>query len=199
MSSWVENQQQEAFALYRRYIGVGLHFRDGADYDYTLYNGATRLTLSAFLKKPKPEILRFIKLSNRLKAKAVSHEEFLFANARHDNTDIFHLSEPEAMNTYRGWKDRYGDAETFLETVSGQLRTFLAAHPKEASSGDLRDVASALLLAGDDYIEVTAWMLQNNQEIVTDVRVAAEENIFKKMMLTKVIRCQKFYSYLCLI
>lgn len=194
MSSWLENQQQEAFRLYRRYLGISLHFRGGTGYDYTIYNGATRSTLAAFLRKPKTEIAKFIQLSNRLKG--INQEEFLFANARYDNLDIQSLLNPEASSIYKIWKDRFGDRDLFLKTISDQFQMIKNSGKWEEEPDKM---AISLLGRDDLYIELIAWLLQNNQEIGTRVRMAAEQNILKRMMMLRVIRIQHFYSYLCII
>lgn len=194
MSSWVENQQREAFLLYKRYLGIDLHFRSGAGYDYTIYNGSTKSTLATFLKKPKIEIAKFIQLSNRLKG--INQEEFLFANARYDNLNIQKLLGPEAVSIYKIWKHRYGDRESFVQTVFDQFNDLR----KSGQWDDGPDRLAIRLLGGDDlYVEPIAWLLQNHQEIGTVVRMASEENIIKKMMLTRIQRIQSFYSYFLII
>lgn len=197
MSSWVENQQQEAFAVYKRYVMVKLHFGPGDTYDYTLYNGASKITLRAFLAKTKPEKARFIQLANRLKG--IPSEEFFFAQARYDNLELHKLLDTNALNIYRDWKEQFGDTDSFLQNAAGELRRFSLQALKESDS-TLTETVAALLGSGDDrFIEPLAWILQSNPEIGTEVRVNAESNIIHKMRLERVIKIQKFYSYFCII
>lgn len=194
MSSWVDNQRQEAFLLYKRYLGIDLHFKDGTGYDYTLYNGATKATLSAFLKKPRTEILKFVQLNNRLRG--LNQEEFLFANARYENLDLRYLMSPLALKTYNDWKVKFGEKELFLASVYYRWQTFSKSHPDEENPAE---VVIKLLGGDDDYLELIAYLLQGNPEIGTYVRAGAEANIFSKIALLKALKIQKFYSYFCII
>lgn len=195
MSSWVENQRKETFLLYQRYLGLVLHFQDGSSYDYTLYNGGTRATLAAFLKKPKTEIAKFMQLKNKLSG--ITAEEFLFANARYDNLEINKLLLPDAMHKYRVWKLQYGEPEYFKESVTLQLQHMVNTL---GPNTEIAAVATRILDMGNDRgLELLAWLLQENPIIITDLRREAEQNVLRKMLLTKVIKAQKFYSYLCLI
>lgn len=197
MSSWVENQQQEAFLLYRRYIGVGLHFKEGSSYDYTMYSGGTKLTLKAFLQKPKMEVAKFMQLKNKLRG--VSVEEFLFAHARHGDLNINSLLSNNAMIFYKNWQALYGDKEAFHTHVSSQLRRIIQLN-HWGPGMEMADAAEQILAIGEDrHVELLCWILQENPAIVTRVRTFAEQNIFQKMMLQKVTKAQKFYSYLCII
>ncbi len=197
MSSWVENQQQAAFQLYRRYLGISLHFRGDTGYDYTMYNGATRATLASFLKKSKTEVAKFIQLNNRIKG--INPEEFLFANARYDHLDIKQLLTAEATNIYEKWKSQYGDHDSYNLSVFNQLNRLNESYPGATLSEEVERLVNRLLGLDDSFVELIAWLLQRNPEIGTAVRVLADENIFKKMMLAKVQRVQKFYSYFCVI
>lgn len=191
MSSWVENQRQEAFQLYRRYLGITLHFKQGAGYDYTLYNGATKASMSAFLKKPPAEVAKFIQLSNRLKG--INQEEFLFANARYGLLDVRDLMGPKSLQMYNSWKDMFGDEESFVGNVYDRFQAYSKLHPMS----DIHPARLVLDLLGgdDDLIELAAWLLQKNPEITTQVRAEAEKNILQKLALDRVIKIQKFYSY----
>jgi len=198
MSSWVENQQQEAFSLYRRYIGVSLHFKEGSSYDYTLYNGASKVTLKSFLQKPKSEILKFMQLKNKLIG--ISHEEFLFAQARYDNLYINNLLDSESMAIFKNWQGKYGDKDTFLVSGLEQLRRYTRLNLFDNEETEIVDVVKSLLSNGEDrHLELICWLLQEHPKIGTEVRQAAESNIFQQMMLQKAIKVQRFYSYLCII
>jgi hypothetical protein len=197
MSSWIENQQQEAFAVYKRYVSVRLHFGPGSSYDYTTYSGANKITLRAFLAKTKPEKVKFIQLANRLRG--ISHEEFFFAQARYENLDIHKLLDVEALDIYKDWKEQYGDQDNFLMNAAGELRRFSLQAVGDSDSTLIETVAGLLGSGDDRFIEPLAWILQSNPEIVTDVRVNAESNIIHKMRLERVIKIQKFYSYFCII
>lgn len=197
MSSWVDRQRQEAFNLYRRYIGVSLHFKAGSSYDYTLYNGGSRITLRSFLAKPPTEISKFVQLKNKLGG--ITPEEFLFVQARYDNLDINNLLDKKAFTLYEDWQSQYGANDTFVETVTEELHRWVG-RVGIVDNTEMRDVVLQLLDTQDDHnIEMIAWILQTSPNIVTDVRAGSEANVFRKLLLDKTIRIQKFYSYLCII
>jgi hypothetical protein len=197
MSTWVDRQRQEAFNLYRRYIGVSLHFKAGSSYDYTLYNGGSRITLRSFLQKSPGEISKFVQLKNKLSG--ITPEEFLFAQARYDNLNINNLLDRKAFNLYEDWHSQYGAADTFLETVTEELQRYVGLIGIEDNTA-IKDVVMQLLDTQDDHnIEMIAWILQTTPNIATDVRAGSEASVFRKMMLDRAIRVQRFYSYLCII
>lgn len=191
MSSWMENQHLEALNLYRRYLGIKLHFKDGSAYDYTLYGGSTSVTLQTFMKKPKQERLKFIQLKNKLCG--INVDEFLFSNARVGNFDINQLLNKSSLIIHQHWKTSMGTPETFDKHVS-----MLLSDRSKFNSGfkTLGEIAIYLLSIGDSkYLEAVAWIFQKSPGIVTGVISEASKNIFIELNLHKMMKIQKFYSY----
>jgi hypothetical protein len=175
---------------------MSLHFKEGSNYDYTIYNGASKVSLKSFLTKPR-EVTSFIQLSNRIKG--IVPEEFLFAQARHGNLCVNRLLDKDAMKIYNEWKGKYGDSGVFLENASAELKRF-SLLPLEAAEADVTDILANLLATGEDcYIEPISWILQTYPSVGTDIRMRVADNVLYKMMLDKVIKMQRFYSYLCII
>jgi hypothetical protein len=195
VGSWVENQRQEAFYLWRRYLAMGLHFQDGSRFDFGLYGGATNATLASFTRRPAQEIASFIKLKNRLNG--IRQDEFLFANFKNGDSQHYRkLLDKEAMRVYENWKQEFGDKETFEESV----KTILLAYVTPKRFQTLVELTLCLLDQNTPKVyEAVAWILQSNPSVATGVRVAVEENVLHKIHLERVIKVQKLYNYLCIL
>lgn len=196
MTSWIDQQRDQAFGIYRRYIAMSLHFKEGSNYDYTIYNGASKVTVKSFLAKPR-EVTQFVQLANRIRG--IIPEEFLFAQARNDNLFVNKLLDKEAMGIYHGWKEKYGDSNAYLENASAELKRFSLTPLKAAEEG-VTDILANLLATGEErYLEPIAWILQTYPTVGTEIRMRVADNIIYKMMLDKAIKIQRFYSYLMII
>jgi len=195
MSSWVDNQRQEAFLLWRRYLAMGLHFKPGSGFDYGLYSGATNATPAGFSRRPKEEIAKFIRLKNRLKSKGWSDDEFLFANARYENLYVDKLLHDDAMWLYKEWKEVWGSEEAFEGSVKHLLEKI-----DTGCFGSVGEIVRSALSHNDQkWYELIAWLLQKNSNDVTGVRMEVEGNELFKIHLNRSIKIQKLYSYLCII
>lgn len=196
MSSWVDRQRQKGFILWKRYLAMGLHFKEGSSYDYGLYGGSTNVTMNAFLNRPADEKSCFIKLSNRL-ADEVRHDEFLFANIRKDG-QLYHrkLLDARALDTYVDWKHKYGSKEAFSSSVKDVLSPLISTKKFPT----LVDLVIHLLDTNSEKVyEPIAFILQRNLNILTEVIESAESNILHKIHLQRSMKVQKLYSYLCII
>lgn len=198
MSNWVDNAVIEAFSVYRRYLAMGLHFRSGSAYDYGLYGGKTNVTLASFKKKPKDEIRKFMGLNTRLKAEAINPDEFLFANARYgQHHSIEQLISKDAFWIYSNWNEHFGTPEKFDESI----KKLILQAKADFTGFQTKEQVTMFFLDQPDHkwLEVIAWILQKNPEIITSVKVACEESAMHKLVLERAIKVQKLYSFLCII
>ena len=195
MSSWVANQRQAAFFLWRRYLAMGLHFRPASGFDYGLYSGATNATQAAFARRPKAEVLKFIQLNNRLGE--INQDEFLFANARYEHLSIDKLLSKDSFWIHEKWKESYGDSAKFRATVKNLGKEFFATLNQATP---LDQVVLKILDAHDQkWIELVAWILQNHIQDFAKIKAQVSDNILYKMQFDRIVKVQKLYSYLCII
>lgn len=200
MSLWVAKQRQEGFLLYRKYLAMMLHFKEGTDYDYALYGGNTNVTQAAFNKKPPTEVMKFINLNNKLKNNDIRVDHFLLSNARKDEININQLLDREAFWNYENWNIKFGTKDSYEATV----RSILIETEASKRGTTLAEISLYLLTnyacrQADDHLESVAWILQRAPDCLEELTHLAEENVFKQLALQRVIKLKRIYGYLELI
>lgn len=196
MNKWVLEKRREAFSAYKKHIAMFLHFRNGSDYDYSRYNGATSVTLESFMRKDPKFIQKYILLKHH--TKNVDLERFLFANYLNDTTHIDDLIKPSSMETFNIWSITYGNSTKFEASCIEQLKIH---HSFSRFRDDhslfvycLRDLIRSNTMRLDDT-ELIAWGL-NREPSLYEMRHedVFHESIFER--LDKVISLYKYFAIL---
>jgi hypothetical protein len=190
MSNWVENQTQEAFSMWRRYLAMGLHFR-ATGYDYSLYNGKTNATLESFKKDPG-KVKIFMKLKNRLSACDIKQDEFLFAHELNGSLKIERLLNSDALDVWQKWMSKYGNPTLFNNSVKDQMVAIMTPDIQTVP----RFIDRCLMLREVPYEVVASCLERGSPETYKNVSAMISDNALLQMHLDRAIKIQKIYKYL---
>lgn len=192
MSSWLNDKQEEAFNLYRKFIAMGLHFKEGSGFDYQLYSGQTRLTLESFIAKPMALKRKFIALAEKLKV--YDYEDFLFSNIRLGRTTVDKLLEPRSMQIYLNWIDRYGNGNNYAASVKQVLSGFVPdVLNRKISTTQL--VLEMFDHQDEELIETIIWAMHTQAGFEKTLSEYAKDNIFHELDFKKIQKIKAIYLY----
>lgn len=190
MSSWLNRQQEDAFNLYRKYIAMNLHFKEGSGFDYSTYGGNTRLTLEGFLGKPMALKRKFIVLLERIKQ--YDHEDFLFANIKAGNCTIDALLEPKAMNIYLDWLGKYCNGNNYDATVKRVLSEYIADNKKASVTQLFIELFDN---QNEEYTESIIWGMVKHPGLERALKEYAGDNIFHELNYKRIVNIKCMYLY----
>jgi hypothetical protein len=188
MSSWVAKRTQEAFALYRSYIAMGLHLKPGSEFDFSLYGPNVRLSQERFAEKGDI-VKKFINISFGINHQ--DFDQFIFANARFGN-DIARTDKRKCITTFKDWKDRFGTKIDFMRASAYIVKCHI---PKTECKDHLDTVLDMIDLGEDNLIEGIIAFLHLRPDLVPIVQERIKENIFHEMFWNKMLKIRKIYYY----
>lgn len=103
------SKKQDAFEIYKTYLGISRHFKEGSGYDYVLYQGRVRASADAFEKRR--DIYKFIAVANLIRPNEA--EGFFVANTLRlmECPWIGKLTDSKSSECYEQWRGRQTNLE----------------------------------------------------------------------------------------
>lgn len=188
MSNWIDKKRQEAFALYSRYLAMGLHLRAGSSYDYTAYAGRVAATFDSFALK-KDLVRTFVNLSAGLDPDDI--EKFVFANMR-GQVDLFRVQKRNAVEVHKIWEKAFGDKEKFFKTAAKRTRVY-----HHNCSKDLDLIIHMIDSGREDMIEpVIAILHARTLTTPNMVMDAIKGNIIQELQWNRILKIRQIYYHL---
>lgn len=188
MSNWIDKKRQEAFALYSRYLAMGLHLRAGSSYDYTTYAGRVAATFDSFILK-KELVRTFVNLSAGLDSDII--ERFVFANMR-GQVDLFRVQKRNAVEVHKIWENAFGDKDKFFKTSAKRTRAY-----HHNCTKDLDLIVDMIASGREDMIEpVIAILHARTLTTPNMVEEVVESNIIWKLQWNRILKIRQLYYHL---
>lgn len=192
MSSWLNERQEEAFNLYRKFIAMSLHFREGSGFDYQVYGGNTRLSFESFVAKPMDLKRKFIALADKLKV--IDHEDYLFANIRQGRNTIATLLEPKSMEVYQDWYAKYGNGNNYTASIQSVLRDYVSdVVNRKISTTQL--MLEMFDTQDENLTETIIWATMAHPGFEKTLGEYAKDNIFHELDYKKILKIKAIYLY----
>lgn len=188
MSSWVAKRTQEAFALYRSYIAMGLHLKPGSEFDFSLYGPNVRLSQERFAEKIDT-IKKFSNLSFGISP--TDFDQFIFANAISGN-DITRIDKKKCLTIFKDWKERFGSKVNFMKSSAYIVKCHI---PKTECPQTLDTILDMIDLGEDNLIEPVIACLHLRSDLIPVIQEKVKENIFHEMFWNKMLKIRKIYYY----
>ena len=190
MSSWLNEQQANAFELYSKYLALNLHFKEGSSFDYSMYMGNTKITFEGFLAKPMAFKRKFIELFN--KVQKYDFEDFLFANIKVGVTTAEGLLGSKSIQNYNNWYGQYGNGNNYEATVKRILSEYIADHKKPTVTQLFIEIFEN---ENEEFDEVLIWGMIKNPGLDGVLRECAKGNILQELNFKRIERLKKIYLY----
>lgn len=192
MSSWLNERQEEAFNLYRKFIAMSLHFREGSGFDYQVYGGNTRLSFESFVAKPMTLKRKFISLVEKLKV--IDHEDYLFANIRLGRNTVDTLLESKSMEIYQEWYNKYGNGNNYTASIRSVLKDYVSdVVDRKISTTQL--ILEMFDTQDESLTETIIWALMAHPGFDQTLSEYAKDNIFHELNFKKILKIKSIYLY----